>query len=92
MEPVVIRIDAIDLRFEPAKITIPAYTPVMIEVTNRGNVYHGLVIPGPGPRTANAGPGEIVALTFEAAPGSYPFFCTIQSHNQAGMEGMLVVE
>lgn len=45
-------------------------------------------------KTALAGPGETVQVTF-AAPakaGSYPFVCTFAGHYQAGMKGTLIVK
>ena len=45
-------------------------------------------------KTALAGPGETVQVTFAAPakPGSYPFICTFAGHYQAGMKGTLVVK
>ena len=44
-------------------------------------------------KTALAGPGETVQVTFTvpAKPGRYPFICTFAGHYQAGMKGILVV-
>jgi len=44
-------------------------------------------------KTALAGPGETVQVTFAvpAKPGRYPFICTFAGHYQAGMKGTLVV-
>jgi len=44
-------------------------------------------------KTALAGPGESVQVTFAvpAKPGRYPFICTFAGHYQAGMKGTLVV-
>lgn len=45
-------------------------------------------------KTALAGPGEMVQVTFTAPakPGSYPYICTFAGHYQAGMKGTLVVK
>lgn len=45
-------------------------------------------------KTALAGPGETVQITFvvPAKPGHYPFICTFAGHYQAGMKGTLVVK
>ena len=45
-------------------------------------------------KTALAGPGETVQVTFTAPakPGRYPFICTFAGHYQAGMKGTLVVK
>jgi azurin len=44
-------------------------------------------------KTAFAGPGETVQVTFTAPrkPGRYPFICTFAGHYQGGMKGTLVV-
>lgn len=44
-------------------------------------------------KTALAGPGEAVEVTFTAPkkPGRYPFICTFSGHYQSGMKGTLVV-
>ena len=45
-------------------------------------------------KTALAGPGEIVQVTFNVpeTPGDYPFLCTFAGHYQAGMKGTLIVQ
>jgi nitrite reductase (NO-forming) len=85
-----IGIDAIGLRFSPATIRIPANTPVRIVLTNRSNVRHDLVIPSLGRRMPRIGPGETGEILVKAEPGSYEFYCSIQSHHQAGMGGTLI--
>lgn len=45
-------------------------------------------------KTALAGPGETVQVTFTAPkkPGKYPYICTFPGHYQSGMKGTLVVK
>ena len=45
-------------------------------------------------KTAMAGPGEMVQVTFTAPtkPGRYPYLCTFAGHYQAGMKGVLIVK
>lgn len=45
-------------------------------------------------KTALAGPGETVQVTFTAPskPGNYPYLCTFAGHYQAGMKGTLIVK
>lgn len=45
-------------------------------------------------KTAFAGPGETVEVTFTAPakPGRYPFVCTFSGHYQAGMKGTMIVK
>ncbi len=86
-----IEIEATGLRFSPSAISIPADTPVRIVFTNRSRVYHDLVIPKLGRRTPRIGPDESSELLIRAEPGTYVFYCSIQSHNQAGMDGTITV-
>jgi azurin len=45
-------------------------------------------------KTALAGPGEMVQVTFAAPtkPGRYIYLCTFAGHYQAGMKGVLIVK
>jgi uncharacterized cupredoxin-like copper-binding protein len=84
-----IAIEAIGLRFVPAAITIPAHARVRLVLTNRSRVYHDLVIPTLGRRTRRIGPEEVAELLIVAEPGEYEFHCSIPSHTQAGMGGVI---
>lgn len=88
-EAIEITIEAIDLRFSPATLAVPARTSVRIVFTNRSRVYHDLVIPRLGRRTRRIGPDETSEFLIQAEPGSYEFYCSIQSHHQAGMAGTI---
>jgi nitrite reductase (NO-forming) len=84
-----IAIEAIGVRFSPSAITIPARTPVRLVLTNRSRVYHDLVIPKLGRRTRRIGPDDVAELLIVAEPGDYDFYCSIPSHTQAGMGGVI---
>jgi nitrite reductase (NO-forming) len=84
-----ISIEASSLRFTPSTIAIPALTLVRIVFTNRAGVYHDLVIPKLGRRTPRIGPDQSSGLLIRAEPGTYVFYCSIQGHHQAGMEGTI---
>jgi nitrite reductase (NO-forming) len=88
-DAVEIAIEATGLRFSPAVITVPARTPVRLVLTNRSRVYHDLVIPTLGRRTRRIGPDEVAELLIVAEPGEYEFHCSIPSHTQAGMGGVI---
>lgn len=87
-----IEIRTIGLRFEPARITIPAHVAVRLRVTNESAIVHDLVIPSVGKRTSRLRPAESDDLVLRLDPGRHAFNCSIQSHWQAGMEGELIVE
>ncbi len=87
-----IAIEAVGLRFSPSSFSIPARTPVRIVFTNRSRVYHDFTIPGLGRQTRRIGPDETSELMIQAEPGAYDFYCSIQSHHQAGMGGTITAE
>jgi len=87
-----VAIATMDIRFEPNAITIPANTDVTIEVTNQGVMPHDLIVPGLGVNSGRLGSGQTVSITVNAAPGAYPFHCSVPGHMQAGMRGTLTVE
>ena len=82
---------AIDLRFEPATLTIDAGVPVNLALVNDGGVFHDLTIPALGfMLDAEAGERASGSLTV-AEPGSYAWRCSVPGHAEAGMRGTLVV-
>ncbi len=89
-EELTFEIDAINnLLFSPSRITVPANTPLRIRLTNRTIIYHDLVIPKFNARLDRIGPDESGDLLVRFEPGEYHFYCSIQSHHQAGMEGTI---
>jgi uncharacterized cupredoxin-like copper-binding protein len=67
---------------------------VEIDSPNKSAVDHDIAIEGNG---ANAkGPvvknGGVSKLTVTVKPGQYTFYCSVDGHRQAGMEGKLTVK
>jgi plastocyanin len=66
---------------------------VTIDFTNMSSVPHNVTIEGNG---ASGGTdtisGSSTSTTVDLQPGTYTFFCSVDSHRQAGMEGKLVVK
>jgi plastocyanin len=66
---------------------------VTIDFTNMASVPHNVTIEGNG---ASGGTdtvtGTSTSTTIDLQPGTYTFFCSVDSHRQAGMEGKLVVK
>jgi len=85
-----IAIETVGVRFSPDRIVIPANARVRLVVTNRSAVHHDLVIPGLDRHMPRVGPGEVGTLLIRAEPGTYEFHCSIQSHHEAGMDGMII--
>jgi plastocyanin len=66
---------------------------VTIDFTNMSSVPHNVTIEGNG---ASGGTdtitGSSASTTVDLQPGTYTFFCSVDGHRQAGMEGKLVVK
>lgn len=79
------------LKYEETDVTANAGS-VTIDFTNMSSVPHNVTIEGNG---ASGGTdtisGSSTSTTIDLQPGTYTFFCSVDSHRQAGMEGKLVV-
>ena len=80
------------LKYEETDVTANAGS-VTIDFTNMSSVPHNVTIEGNG---ASGGTdtisGSSTSTTIDLQPGTYTFFCSVDSHRQAGMEGKLVVK
>ncbi|HZD16747.1 MAG TPA: multicopper oxidase domain-containing protein [Actinomycetota bacterium] len=83
----------------PIDATITGFSPGDIEVTegevslaiaNLDAFEHDFTIDELGVQLA-VGANETVEGSFEAAPGTYTFYCSIPGHREAGMEGTITV-
>jgi nitrite reductase (NO-forming) len=75
------------------ELTIVAGEPVRIILENGDGMMHDLAIPGLQVQTATTmreGSQEAVIFT-AGAPGTFPYFCTVSGHRQAGMAGIVTV-
>ena len=78
--------------FEPARMTVKAGQTVRILLDNPDSIPHAFDIPELGVGLAVI-PEAAVEIEFVATePGTYIYFCGIEGHREAGMEGVLVVE
>jgi len=73
-------------------LTIPANTDVTVRVENLGVILHDFTIDQLGVTSGTLSRGQATAVTINAAPGTYQFYCSIPGHRQAGMRGTLTVE
>ena len=66
---------------------------VTINLTSGEGAEHNLVLPDFNADSGHVvGQGNTVSVTFGAdRPGSFPYFCDIPGHRQAGMEGLFEV-
>jgi len=80
------------LEFDPQRLEAPA-GKVTIVLTNDSSVEHDVAVVGNGvfvksKRVANGGKTSVTA---QFAPGTYEYYCTVPGHQDAGMQGVLVV-
>ena len=75
------------LQAEPGKVTIRLRNP------STSGKPHAVEIEGKGveKESAVAKPGERVSVTARLKRGRYEFYCPVDGHKAAGMEGTLVV-
>ena len=79
------------LKFEQTDVSASAGT-ITIDFTNMSSLPHDVKIEGNG---ASGGTDEITdsstSATIDLDAGTYTFFCSVDGHRAAGMEGTLTV-
>lgn len=69
---------------------------VHLTLENGDGMPHDVALPDYGVQTPQvSGHRDSRAVTFEIGEGitgEFPYFCTVMSHRQAGMEGRLIVD
>jgi len=80
------------LKFEQTDLTATAGS-VTIDFTNMSSVPHNVTLEGNGVSAEGTDTvtGSSTTKTFDLQPGTYAFYCSVDSHRAAGMEGKLVV-
>lgn len=80
------------LKFDKTTLTAPA-GKVTIVMTNPSMLSHNVAIEGNGLDTAGqiVGNGGTSTVTANLKAGTYTFFCAVDGHRQAGMQGTLTV-
>jgi uncharacterized cupredoxin-like copper-binding protein len=63
---------------------------VTFVIRNVGHAQHDFVIAGH--RSKTIGPGKTTRLTVVLKPGRYPYKCSVDSHAELGMKGVLRVQ
>jgi plastocyanin len=77
------------LKFDKSTLTAPA-GKVTISMTNPSMQSHNVAIEGHGAGQV-VGHDGTSTLTASLKPGTYTFFCSVDGHRQAGMQGTLTV-
>jgi plastocyanin len=79
------------LKFEQTDVSATAGS-ITIDFTNMSSLPHDVTIEGNG---ASGATDEITdsttSTTVDLEPGTYTFFCSVDGHRAAGMEGTLTV-
>ncbi|MFZ6004278.1 MAG: cupredoxin domain-containing protein [Actinomycetota bacterium] len=86
-----IEVTAANLEFDPDEITVTAGEDFAIVLTSH-DLLHDFNVEGVEGHVS-ADTGDTVAGGFRVdEPGTYTFYCAVEGHREAGMEGTLVVE
>jgi plastocyanin len=86
-----LEVQATEMAYEPDAVAVEA-GDVEIVLHNEGSTLHDLRIDDEDAALlVEATPGDTATGTTELDPGSYQFYCSIEGHREAGMEGVLEV-
>lgn len=82
-----------EFKFVPNMIRVKAGEHVTIVFKDEGRLSHNLTIPDLGAHTPTIQSGAQATLRFTAQKaGTYPFWCTVPGHKEAGMRGEVRVQ
>jgi plastocyanin len=81
------------LKFDTTSLEATAGN-VTIDFTNDSSLSHDVKLEGPGVEDEGTDKitGSSTSVTLDLQPGTYTFFCSVDGHRAAGMEGTLVVK
>ena len=85
--------DPSQLKFNKSALSAKA-GKVTIDMKNPSALQHNVAIEGNGVGVAGkiVGTGGTSTVTATLKPGTYTFYCAVDSHRQAGMQGTLTVK
>jgi plastocyanin len=80
------------LKFDKTSLEATAGN-VTIDFTNDSSLPHDVKLEGPGVNGEGTDTitGSSTSVTLDLQPGEYTFYCSVDGHRAAGMEGTLVV-
>ena len=81
------------LKFDKTSLEATAGN-VTIDFTNDSSLSHDVKLEGPGVdgEGTDTITGSSTSVTLDLQPGEYTFYCSVDGHRAAGMEGKLVVK
>jgi plastocyanin len=81
------------LKFDTTSLEASA-GKVTIDFTNDSSLQHNVTLDGPGVEDEGTDTitGSSTSVTLDLQPGEYTFYCSVDGHRAAGMEGKLVVK
>ncbi len=85
-------VEARDLWFSPAELTVSSSGSSTLRLENAGRVVHNLTVDELGIEIVVTRGGRSEVILTDAKPGTYAFYCSISGHREAGMEGTLVIQ
>jgi uncharacterized cupredoxin-like copper-binding protein len=83
-----VEVTAQDFSFTLSRKTVP-HGRVTFVIKNSGHADHDFAIAGA--RSKTIGPGDTTTLTVTLGRGRAPYRCTVDSHGELGMKGVLQV-
>ena len=85
-------VEARDLSFSPKALEVPAGQPFELTLHNGGRITHNVTIDSPGVQLVVPAGRTGSTVVEGLAPGTYPFYCSVSGHREAGMSGTLTVK
>jgi len=86
-----VEVTATSFSFDPDEITVSAGEDITIVLTADDILHDFTIENGEGHVAADAGETASGGVRIDE-PGTYTFYCSVEGHREAGMEGTLVVE
>ncbi|HET9661851.1 MAG TPA: PQQ-binding-like beta-propeller repeat protein [Thermomicrobiales bacterium] len=86
-----VKMDMVDIAFDPSELTISADTPTQVDLSNSGVLPHNFSIDELD-ISVDLAPGKATTFTIDAPAGTYEYYCNVPGHKDAGMVGTLTVK
>ena len=86
-----IEVTASSFEFDPAEITVAAGEDVAIELTSE-DTEHDFTVDELDAHVAADADETVAGALRSEEPGEFTYYCSVDGHREAGMEGTLIVE